>query len=216
MTARRSNRIAGEKLSNEIGEIERHGRIRFYLDRRAEWETEHADVSCKFTIFDLLPELRTKIYAYAMAKEQPREVTLLKTPVLAMVSKQIRAEALPVFFAECMFTVSVRSNYQYQQELDALAARQELPTGPWAAITTRRHRQLVARSYSSGIIACVEKQTKAMLAGLRDWGHSTTAFRNLELRVHGPVVGGGLASKCETSVMVIRVPTASKPRPMIT
>lgn len=59
---------------------------------------------------DLPAELRNKIYSYAVLINKPIHLAAAFAPPITRVSKQLRAEALPVFFAENSFTVEVTSN----------------------------------------------------------------------------------------------------------
>jgi len=61
MATRRSKRAAGIQLSDDFAEIEGDAACKVYLDRRTEQVKKHAHVKCKFTIFDLVPELRSRI-----------------------------------------------------------------------------------------------------------------------------------------------------------
>ncbi|KAK4961947.1 hypothetical protein LTR10_002441 [Elasticomyces elasticus] len=218
MATRRSGRLSGEKLSNKIDEIEQHGRVRFYIDRRAGWEAKHAHVKCKFTIFDLIPELRSRIYSYAMATEKPRALAFWKEPVLAMVSKQIRAESLPIFFAECLFSARVSSNYGEIANLDSLAARNLLPAS-MPRFSTYMGGQLIGTSYVGTLSFDVHGiKVDVALDKLQERDHIIPALRNVELHIAGPRVNDPSVSwilSPEMSTMVIKVPTASRPKPVI-
>ncbi|KAK5722762.1 hypothetical protein LTR15_005995 [Elasticomyces elasticus] len=74
MATRRSKRADGEKLSDNFAEVEFQTRRQLYLERRVAREEKHAHVTCKFTIFDLLPELRAQIYAFAIETDRPRSL----------------------------------------------------------------------------------------------------------------------------------------------
>ncbi|KAK3657749.1 hypothetical protein LTR56_002128 [Elasticomyces elasticus] len=190
MGPRRSKRISGEKLGNKIDDLEAHGRATYYLERRAGWEAKHADVECKFNIFDLLVELRLKIYGYAMATEEPRSIIGLKLPVLAMVSKQVRAEALPIFFAECHFTLGFMSNY---------------PESPILAIIDSGDRAAMLD---------LMYEDKPLLARLKQRENIAPAFRNIELVVRAPYPG--MQNGADRVTMIVRIPTAPKLTPIIT
>ncbi|KAK3629037.1 hypothetical protein LTR56_018273 [Elasticomyces elasticus] len=214
MATRRSSRLSGEKLGGNFEEAEQHGRVRFYVDRRAGWEAEHADVKCKFTIFDLIPELRSRIYSYAMTTEKPRTISRWREPVLAMVSKQIRSESLPIFFAECVFYITLRLNYNDYAMLDSLAARNALPTSkpPYSA---EESNPVIRRSFDVGKLYFdyYNSSPSMTLARLQK-----IAFRNVDLKIEGPCVpdqSARFGTTRETLWMIISVPTASRPKPVI-
>ncbi|KAK5736523.1 hypothetical protein LTR17_007342 [Elasticomyces elasticus] len=211
MGPRRSKRISGEKLGNKIDDLEAHGRATYYLERRAGWEAKHADVECKFDIFDLLVELRLKIYGYAMATEEPRSIIGLKLPVLAMVSKQVRAEALPIFFAECHFTVGFMSNYPESSILATIDAGGE-PEGhqDWTPMAW----QLLAMRTDRAAMFDLMDDDAPLLAGVKQRENIAPAFRNIELVVRAPYPG--MHNGSDRVTMIIRIPTAPKLTPAIT
>ncbi|KAK3677066.1 hypothetical protein LTR78_003271 [Recurvomyces mirabilis] len=121
MPARRSLRIGGERLSNKNDEVVAFGHHLGLLNLRAEREAKVADVETRLTFFDILPEIRLNIYRLALEPEKPRDLLVrMKAPVLAQVSKQVRAEALPVFFSECRFTIRLDTNGKDIEPLDRL------------------------------------------------------------------------------------------------
>lgn len=126
MATRRSQRAAGLQLSNRLGDIADQAKQQVLNDQRAARESKYAHTRAKFRFMDLLPELRLRIYGFAMTTEEPRDLTDIKAPTLAMVSKQVRAEAFPVFFSDCVFATTVKSNYVYVDRIDASAARNTL------------------------------------------------------------------------------------------
>ncbi len=69
---RGSKRIAGEKLSNDVAELEQHRRTRYYILRRRRQEARYAYVTCAFRLLDLILELRLRIYSFAMSTDSPR------------------------------------------------------------------------------------------------------------------------------------------------
>ncbi|KAK5717522.1 hypothetical protein LTR17_016056 [Elasticomyces elasticus] len=101
MVARRSNRLAGRQLGNDFIEIIARSAIETHRETHA------------FRLLDLPPELREFIYAYATVTEHPWGLESLRLPAIALVSKQIRAEVLPLFFAQQLFENENRvlSNY---------------------------------------------------------------------------------------------------------
>ncbi|KAK3615974.1 hypothetical protein LTR56_026267 [Elasticomyces elasticus] len=218
MAARRSKRINGEKLSDDFAEVEFQTKRQLYLMRRVAQEEKHAQVTCKFTIFDLVPELRAQIYAHAMQTDLPRPLGCLpyacfmrqdpphahgefEVPILAMVSKQIRAEVLPILFSDDIET------------LNTLAVQDALPT----RVFWQEPNDWLRREHnSSGRIEDLFV-TKPLLLRLRKRDHVGN-FRNVELLVGGPMVELGTATqetKYETSRVIITVPTAIRLRPQI-
>ncbi|KAK5742824.1 hypothetical protein LTR17_003072 [Elasticomyces elasticus] len=119
MAARRSSRIAVGNVnkSKAIHNFIAEARHQVLTDNRAAVEVKYADVKCKFDIFDLIPELRGRIFYHAMELEKPRQ--------LALASKQVRAEILPIFFGKGHFIVFLYSNYERMRQLDLMA----LPAG---------------------------------------------------------------------------------------
>ncbi|KAK4901321.1 hypothetical protein LTR27_001879 [Elasticomyces elasticus] len=229
MATRRSKRANGEKLSDNFAEVEFQTKRRLYLERRVAGEEKHAHVTCKFTIFDLVPELRAQIYAHTMDTDLPRPLGCRLTscfleqnplhahgdfevPALAMVSKQVRAEMLPIFFSECVFQIHCDSNYRDVKALDILAEQDALPTGTF--VNEPNGYMKTAHDYSGRITELFI--TKPLLLGLRKRDH-VGAFRNIELLVGGPRLKATATEveRTETSSIVINVPTASKLRPRI-
>lgn len=69
-----------------------------------------ADVSQEqpFRFLDLFPEVRNRIYTIVVAGSY--DLTNFATPAIARASQQLRAEVLPVLFAEGDFHVKMVSN----------------------------------------------------------------------------------------------------------
>ncbi|KAK5135595.1 hypothetical protein LTR08_005075 [Meristemomyces frigidus] len=128
MAPRRSQRFAtsGSQLSNRICDVESQARAQALNDMRMARELKHENTKAKFQFTDLLPEIRNRIYAYAMDTDVPRALINAKTPVLALVSKQVRNEAMSVFFSKSTFLVHVASNYAHVNAIDSLAAQKSL------------------------------------------------------------------------------------------
>ncbi|KAK5728672.1 hypothetical protein LTR15_001811 [Elasticomyces elasticus] len=120
MATRKSARFTSGKLPERMDEIEAQVKSKLARDNRAVREAKYANTPCKFTIFDLIPELRERIYLYVLDTETPRKINALKAPTLALASKQVRAEILPLFFTRCQFIVDVNSNYADIPRLDNL------------------------------------------------------------------------------------------------
>lgn len=74
---------------------------------------------------DLPAELRNGVYSYAVLINKPIHLAAAFAPPITRVSKQVRAEALPVFFAENSFTVEVTSNIKRRTHI-----RDYNPSGP--------------------------------------------------------------------------------------
>ncbi|KXT08398.1 hypothetical protein AC579_7310 [Pseudocercospora musae] len=74
---------------------------------------EIAAKSKSFCFIDLPAELRNRVYAFAFQNEkrfgEQRSLALLATPAVTRVSKQIRQETLPLFFATTSFRLDVAS-----------------------------------------------------------------------------------------------------------
>lgn len=85
------------------------GQMGLWKSPKCEWKPEPEP----FRFFDLPAELRNKIYTYALADAAEPACNLFAytDPVVAMVSKQMRSESLPIFFAERTFVIVVGANY---------------------------------------------------------------------------------------------------------
>ncbi|KAK5728675.1 hypothetical protein LTR15_001814 [Elasticomyces elasticus] len=82
MATRRSTRLSGGTLSNEVTQIEAQARNQALTEQRASREAKYADIRCKFHLFDLVPELREQTFYYAMELEEPRQIATLKLPTV--------------------------------------------------------------------------------------------------------------------------------------
>ncbi|KAK4953575.1 hypothetical protein LTR10_008173 [Elasticomyces elasticus] len=118
MRTRQSTRTAGEGISNDVYEVVACARAEVFAAHRTTRETKYAATPSKFNIFNLVPELRERMYFYALETGKVRPLHDLRTPTLAAVSKQVRAEVLPIFFTKCHFRANIRSNYQDMAVLD--------------------------------------------------------------------------------------------------
>ncbi|KAK3677067.1 hypothetical protein LTR78_003272 [Recurvomyces mirabilis] len=127
-TQRRSQRATGVKPEKSFEDITTKSRQNTRKDKRTAREVKHAGVQSQVTFFNLLPRLRLRVYHYAIGSEHSRELRKINVPTLAMVSKQVRAEVLRVFFSECTFEWVVWSSGEDAEELDGLNGRGELPT----------------------------------------------------------------------------------------
>ncbi|KAK4889337.1 hypothetical protein LTR27_011874 [Elasticomyces elasticus] len=209
MSTRRSKRVSGQRLSNRFDEIEATARHRVLQGKRTAQQAKYADVTCKFNLFDLLPEIRQEIYCYVM--QDTRLSCLSKAPALAMVSKQVRAEVLPIFFRKNQFRFTIISNYAWISTMQSSPPR-ERPEGPH-----RRNGNLSLR-FPLGLDDDVfhfriSGQIMGMLAGqhwtdrLREREGIEANFRDVDFRILGINAG--------ESYMYIRVPTVSKLKPVV-
>ncbi|KAK5717523.1 hypothetical protein LTR17_016057 [Elasticomyces elasticus] len=148
--------------------------------RRAALARKYAHVTCKFRLFDLPPELRECIYAYAMRLNVPRHLAHFRVPSLAMVSKQVRAEALPIFFSQGLFLGFVLSNYTSLKDPEAL--RIQFPSGLDEDVQVGLQVGLDERRATYGIIKRKEKSTPALVSPDMREGF-TPVFRNVQLHV---------------------------------
>lgn len=148
-----------------------------------------------------------------MQSQQPRLLKDLKAPTLATVSKQVRAECLPVFFSQCTFAITVRTNYGSKSDIDALVARNGLPilqgyayngdTSPSGLLRT-------AAIESGGLQTCTPWLTK-----LEKREGIVPAFRSIEIRA---AVLSHLYTYWDIPVLLglaLRVPVASRSRPIV-
>ena len=192
-----------------------------YVDRMAALEAKYAATTCRFNILSLLPELRLVIYSYAMTSDPWERLSNLKLPALAMVSKQVRAEALPVFFATCHFWMYTVSNYIDAAILHDMAARNELPTaGEFETVTIPCVNHLLACAASFAGRDMMESDTRSMLARLREREHIVPAFRSIDLAVYAYykpalVAFNTYRGQEPYGTIAIRVPMGARPRPDI-
>jgi len=144
-----------------------------------------------------------------MSTEIPRNVTGLKLPVLAMVSKQVRVEALPILFKECDFFVIIEANFGDMGTLNAEAASDGTRSEDLIIRALRARHDQGAR---------LQTGTKHLMARLARESVKV-AFRSIEVCVLRPEVclepwRAPRAEKIDTSLR-IRVPTATSLRPVI-
>ncbi|KAK3645192.1 hypothetical protein LTR56_009242 [Elasticomyces elasticus] len=218
MTPPRSNRVNGTKLTEKIEDMEARIQTEVLDQRRNAQQLKYANTTGKFTIFNLIPELREQIYYYAMETEQPRPLMGLKAPTLALVSKQVRAEVLPVFFGKCRFMVEITSNYPWLRQLKAMGVSHVKP------IEHKKYRYRLNDSndhiygyhptyHAAGRVSGAST-AKTWLARLEKRDGVNVVFRNLEVLIaaFAQSISGGL----EETWMTVVVPTARKLRPVVT
>ncbi|KXT03016.1 hypothetical protein AC578_683 [Pseudocercospora eumusae] len=84
---------------------------------------EAAAMSKSFRLMGLPPELRNRIYAFAFQNEKKfgkrRSLALVATPNITRVSKKVREETLPLFFATTSFRLSLASDFYNRYRPDA-------------------------------------------------------------------------------------------------
>ena len=132
-----------------------------------------------FRLLDLPPELRSRIYAFAVRNEfPPCFLSELLPPPLALVSVQVWREALPVFFAENTFAVSLRSNLMSYCDIQASTPLRSASTA--LAKEALNERRLYEIGRACGIIG-LSKQTEAWI---KEAGPAVATFRNLDLNVY--------------------------------
>ncbi|KAK4889335.1 hypothetical protein LTR27_011872 [Elasticomyces elasticus] len=190
-------------------------------EKRNAQQLRYASTTCKFTIFDLVPELRERIYYYAMETEQPRPFLGLKAPALALVSKQVRAEVLPVFFGKCRFMIEITSNFPWMSFMETHKASipHSKPIGPKKYKSRLNGSTSIwfgypAAYHASGRVSGVST-AKSWLARLEKREGVDVAFRNLEVLVVG-IESENRIRRLEETFMNIAVPTARKLRPVVT
>ncbi|KAK4959413.1 hypothetical protein LTR10_004217 [Elasticomyces elasticus] len=200
MAARRSSRLAGKKLGNDFNEIIATSTIEAHRE------------TCAFRLLDLPPELREFIYAYATSIACTRYLGKLRVPPLALVSKQIRAEVLPQFFAQQPYEGVLTSNYPLMKSID-----QERQSLDGLALSVRaillRNDEFRRQNYGR-----IHNTNSAMeiVNGLREREQYIPLFRNVQLKVFAGTMrlpGNHLTMECLT--LVLSVPTKRVLRPQI-
>ncbi|KAK3636656.1 hypothetical protein LTR56_000851 [Elasticomyces elasticus] len=222
MRTRQSTRTAGEGISDDAYEVVAHARAKVFAARRTTRETKYAATPCKFNIFDLVPELRERIYFYALETNKLRSLHDLRTPTLAAVSKQVRAEVLPIFFTKCQFRADIRSNHQDMAALDGqdLPPRSKLSKmilrGPFDVHLDPLYR-LDLEYRESGLIVGTRGRSlsRASVLNLQKREGYVATFRNVSFRISRRSVNRAW-ERGMASVMDVRIATASRLRPVIT
>ncbi|KAF2169249.1 hypothetical protein M409DRAFT_52515 [Zasmidium cellare ATCC 36951] len=78
--------------------------------------TAPSTTQAPFRLLNLPPELRERVYAYALDHPSQRAADI-RYSALTRVSRQVRGEALPVFFAESNFIIDVGTNFSLLQSI---------------------------------------------------------------------------------------------------
>ncbi|KAK5687481.1 hypothetical protein LTS10_001619 [Elasticomyces elasticus] len=215
MRTRQSTRTAGEGISDNVYEVVAHARAEVFAAHRTTRETKYVATPCKF-IFDLVPELRERIYFYALETNKIRFLHDFRTPTLAAVSKQVRAEVLPAFFTKCHFRADILSNHQDMAALDSqvLPPRGELSKKGLHDFNLS-HLDISYRR--SGSISGMRGKSlsRASVVNLQKREGYAATFRNVSFEI-SPCSGYWTWNERTGSAMDIRIPTASRLRPVIT
>ncbi|KAK4977603.1 hypothetical protein LTR42_001974 [Elasticomyces elasticus] len=189
---RRSDRMPGQKLADGFEEIIAQTQASVYQEMRDAREARYAGITCKFSrLFDLPPELRAIIYTYAMEPEPEtfNAIENLFIPGLAMVSKQVRAEALPLFFSDGLFHGFICSNYPEIPFLD-----QEEWTNP----------------------VNLPGSSRSVFTGLRKREQLIPIFRNVQFVVYSDYFDPSvMVGRYEAITVAITVATSRKMRPRL-
>jgi len=213
MAPRRSQRraVEGSQLSDNFSDVEAQAKRQVLSEHRAARQAKYANTTTKFRFLDLLPELRIRIYALAISTNGPRCMT--KAPTLALVSKQVRAEVLPVFFSECTFAIRLHSNYAHIRHIDALAAQNVLA----GYVAPRRGRGMtLANSFDMVLIdsarainETIYDRTRSAINKIHKRDKLQVAFRNVDFFILCQTVWPrrGVWGPAELSTFSLRVPT---------
>ncbi|KAK3645193.1 hypothetical protein LTR56_009243 [Elasticomyces elasticus] len=220
MATRRSKRINGEKLSERVEDIEAEARHQALREQQPVLMlgTESKDTACGFNLLDLVPELRERVYYFALQPDTPLQLasrgSKLKTPPLTLVSKQVRAEVLPIFFSKCDFVADVYSNYSHMGLFE---------TKPMPALKSHAMKRAEYWHRMAGSMGFINSPNspRALIAGLEKTEGFIAAFRNINFGILTCDVDTGISEdyvhtgEMERSVMWLRVPTATKLRPVV-
>ncbi|KAK5740829.1 hypothetical protein LTR17_004419 [Elasticomyces elasticus] len=125
MATRKSARFTSSKLPERMDEIEAQVKSKLARDNRAvrEANSESASTVLNFEVSRAILTRRNRsnlLYLYVLDTKTPHKLHTLKAPTIALASKQIRAEVLPLFFTKCHFIVEVHSNYPDIKRLNAV------------------------------------------------------------------------------------------------
>lgn len=65
----------------------------------------------EFRLLDLPPEIRNRVYSFAVSSQEPLSLAKVKLAPEMSLSRQLRSETLPILFATNTFTSTIRSNW---------------------------------------------------------------------------------------------------------
>ncbi|KAK3632794.1 hypothetical protein LTR56_016117 [Elasticomyces elasticus] len=181
-------------------------------NKRLSLREYQARLTNPFRLLDLPPELRAYVYAYMTATDYTRSLARLSFPVLALVSKQIRAEVLPQFFAQDLHEGIFISNYtqiklidKERNGLDSLdaATRDE-------ALKYDKERPASYENLND------TSRSKMTLDALRKREQCVPLFRNVQLKVFSGYKRPNDAQHgAECITFVFSVPTGRVLRPKV-
>ncbi|KAK4959412.1 hypothetical protein LTR10_004216 [Elasticomyces elasticus] len=206
---RRSERVASKKPSGRIGKCASTSRSKRVNAPPTAQTLRRRRAALERKLFDLPPELREFVFFYAMRLDQPQHLSEFQIPCLAMVSKQVGAEALPIFFAQGLFQGLAVSNYTDIANLEAerLNPIYETPNIRADAKAAELNRRATPALKHTG-------QVTAALAALQAREHYTQLFRNVQLRVYAGFYDQEASTLKVDELMVrITVPTATQMQP---
>lgn len=217
--ARSSQRLKGVTLGNNFDTAVLHGRHNGLLELRSAREAKYTNTVTRLTFFEILPELRIRIYAYAMYTDKPRDMYGLRAPVLAAVCKQMRAECLPVFFSQCTFGVDSQSNFPYISQIDGFLANSS--SAEVDAVLQRKTRMMPGLRWQTNRWALgmgtfapafeMSLHTEVWLKRVQQQEGITVVLRNVEIIVR--CWDDGHARRA-TADCHLRVPVASRSKPL--
>ena len=93
-----------EQVETAINEAKREIRNDWYATRGERDESLHPGAQ-PFRLLDLPPELRARIFSFAVAVDGVCDVLYRWRPTVTTASRQLRAESMPLFYAENTFTM---------------------------------------------------------------------------------------------------------------
>ncbi|KAI0184102.1 hypothetical protein EV127DRAFT_445018 [Xylaria flabelliformis] len=180
---RRATRASGRaNLAGSMEDVIRDAKTTAMSERRAFREQKYQSEQIpKFHSFMKLPlELRANVYFLAMEDaDSPRSLATLRAPTLALVSKQVQEEVMPVFLSRCTFYLEILSNYKDIAKLDEKAANGTLgPLIPRGA----RCCCVEGSALHSGRCTPLSKRTKSWLQKMQ--GNSKElSFPHVEMHI---------------------------------
>lgn len=135
-----------------------------------------------FRLLDLPPELRMRIFDYAMFRPYPLQLRNIVAPLITAVSKQVRAECMAGFFALNTFQMTVETNICLLHHIDSFSAR-------FGSLRAARQRPFLAvnHRYWLDLIYRVEPRAGGLhiTANSEDWitkiHRDVAVFRNIDV-----------------------------------